>query len=932
VSYLSEYTRSFLKSLFFVILALGVLRPLYALQSAAGQDQNAAATDNTDYVATTALPAERIITILQENPDLMAELKNQAVQKAQEQGRIVTTEQITDDMVYRRIEQDPQGRLLITQELVRNGYVDKNDPDLVNKEAGSQESNGNTSAQTTGTSRYGKNSGQGTSQAQKNTRQESQTGGNAARSRTSSSNEYATDKTPAPPYKNMPALRELYVQSLDANTALNRFGLSVFQRLPQTTSGSQMDMPAGPEYVLGPGDGLIVSLWGGTSRRLSVTVDREGRIALPEVGPTFVAGKTLAEVREMIPRILKTQFNNVQSDVSLARLRTVRVYVVGEVQNPGAYDIPSLSTVVNAIGTAGGITPRGSLRRIRHMRGQQVVREFDTYDLLLHGLQMDAGRLEAGDTILVSTVGPQVTVSGMVRRPAIYELKNEQNLKETLDLAGGVLVSGSLQQIRVERVVPHQGRVTLSVDVPLNADKETTSKRLETFLVRDGDKISIAPIPAYSNATIFVDGHVLRPGKYPYRPGLTVHDVIGSYKDLLPEPSDRAEIIRLTPPELKPKVIPFDLRSILDESDPIELQPFDTIRVYGRYQYDAPKVTIYGDVLRPGEYPMSHDMNASDLVTLAGGFKRSAYTSVADLASYSVVNGEKVEIEHRTVDIAKALQGVPDTDVRLKPGDVLSVPQLAGWDDIGGAITIAGEVVHPGTYGVEQGEKLSSVIRRAGGFRPTAYPAGALLERVQVRELDQKSREALIQRVASATPVSKGSGSDQAALASAFYQQQQQILKRLKDAPISGRQVIHIATDISRWENTPADVEVKAGDSIVIPKKPDFVLVDGQVNSPSAITFTPGKSASWYLGKAGGVTTFGDRKRAFVVKADGSVVGQGSNSGLWSGGPLGTVLAPGDSVVIPEKIFTDNSLWRNVLNSAQIVSSVAITARVATSF
>jgi protein involved in polysaccharide export with SLBB domain len=268
--------------------------------------------------------------------------------------------------------------------------------------------------------------------------------------------------------------------------------------------------------------------------------------------------------------------------------------------------------------------------------------------------------------------------------------------------------------------------------------------------------------------------------------------------------------------------------------------------------------------------------------------------------------------------------------VRLKAGDVLTVRQIPGWGDIGASITITGEVQYPGTYGIAAGEKLSSVIRRAGGFREAAYPHGAVLTRDQVKEIDEQARDALMHRIESANPRIKTPGPDTMGLTTAFAQQQQQILKRLREQPVSGRQVIRITPDIAEWENKPQDVELRAGDQLVIPKKPTFVAVQGQVNNPSAITFAPGRKAEWYLQRAGGTTEFANSKSMFIVRADGSVIGQ--SSGFWNGGVASTVMQPGDTVVVPEKIITDNPTWRNLLGAAQMASTLAIAARVATSF
>jgi len=198
-----------------------------------------------------------------------------------------------------------------------------------------------------------------------------------------------------------------------------------------------MDLPVGPDYVLGPGDALSIDMWGGASQRLFQTVDREGKVLLPEAGPLLVSGKSLGEAQEAVQRALRTQFRDVSADVSLLKLRTVRVYVVGEVATPGAYDVSSLSTPLNALFVAGGVTSAGSLRHLQHYRGSRLLEEVDSYDLLLHGVRGNMERLESGDSLRVPPLGPSVAVDGMVRRPAIYELLGEvkiccRNLPRTM--------------------------------------------------------------------------------------------------------------------------------------------------------------------------------------------------------------------------------------------------------------------------------------------------------------------------------------------------------------------------------------------------------------------------------------------------------------------------------------------------------------------
>jgi len=238
------------------------------------------------------------------------------------------------------------------------------------------------------------------------------------------------------PYAEIPSLYDLYVQASAPAKSLERFGMDVFRHGAANPETLPMDLPVGPEYVLGPGDSLSIDLWGGVSQRLFRVVDREGRLLLPEAGPLLVSGRTLGEVQFAVQQAMRTQFRDASADVSLSRLRTIRVYVVGEVASPGAQEISSLSTPLNALAAAGGITSRGSLRTLKHYRGSRLVQEIDAYDLLLKGVRRDLERLENGDSLLVPPVERQVTVEGMVRRPAIYELRGEASLEDALELAG----------------------------------------------------------------------------------------------------------------------------------------------------------------------------------------------------------------------------------------------------------------------------------------------------------------------------------------------------------------------------------------------------------------------------------------------------------------------------------------------------------------
>ena len=829
------------------------------------------------------------------------------------------------------------------------------------------------------------------------------------------------------PYADVPSLYDLYVQAASSDQKLERFGLAVFRSGAANPDILPMDLPGGPDYVVGPGDSLSINLWGGVSQRLLRTVDREGRMVLPEAGPLLVSGRTLGDVQQEVQRVLRTQFRDVSADVSLLRLRTVRVYVVGDVAEPGAYDVSSLSTPLNALFAAGGVTPQGSLRRIQHYRGKQLIEEVDAYDLLLHGVRGDLKRLENGDSLLVPPLGPVVTVEGMVRRPALYELRGEKNLEDALDLAGGILPAAALRNIEVQRLVAHEKRTMLSLKIGEVSDAEALRNELRKFAVQDGDEIHIFPIAPYNESAIYLQGHVLRPGRYSYHEGIKLTDVISSYKDLLPEPAGRyAEIIRITAPDYRPVVQGFDLAAALanPESAP-KLEPLDTVRIFGRYDFeplpevlvtgevatpgryrtsgqqhlrdaiyqaggvtpeawldagqlfrsmpdgttkifnislrdalagealnniliqprdrilvhrqpekvDPPSVYVGGEVARPGRYPLVANMLVSDLVRSAGGFLRSASSSSGDLVHYarsgSKSDGQKAG--EQPVNLAAALAGEGAEDVLLRDGDVLTVPQRANWKDIGATVTIRGEVAKPGTYGIQPGERLSSVLHRAGALLPTAYPQAAVFERVSVYDLQQKSRQELIQRIEQESTVVKTSvnttGTEEATLQQSAMQQRQRVLEGLRKAPVSGRLVVHLRPGQKGFEGSPDDIELRAGDSLEIPKQPGFVLTIGQVYNSNAITYTPGKNVGWYLSRSGGATGLANKGAIFIVRSNGSVTS--GNGGLWSGGVLSAGIGPGDTIVVPEKVTLGGNTWKNMVAIAQIAQAGALAAAVA---
>jgi len=819
------------------------------------------------------------------------------------------------------------------------------------------------------------------------------------------------------PYADIPSLYDLYVQAPSRNGTPQRFGSQVFRDGLRNLRAIPMDLPVGPDYVVGPGDSLSIDMWGGVSNRLVRVVDREGRVSLPEAGPIQVSGRSLGEVQQLVQHALSSQFRNTSADVSVARLRTVRVYVVGEVGDPGAYDISSLSTPLNALVSAGGVSQRGSLRLLKHYHGKELVDTVDAYDLLLRGVTPDAKKLDNGDTLLVPPVGPQVTITGMVRRPAIYELRDEKTLADALDLAGGILPAATLKHVEVQRLEAHEKRTMLSLDL---SAENGTSPELGKFEIKDGDEIHIFPIAPYNQDTIYLQGHVLRPGKYSYHDGMKITDIITSYKDLLPEPAAHyGEIIRLNAPDFRPTVVSFDLESAMkDPSTAPALQPLDTLRIFSRFDFEpAPVVSVGGDVrspgtyrtsgqptlrdaiflagglgstasldsaqvfrinpdgtskifsvnlreamsgnpadnillqprdhllihksifrvdvttveitgevAKPGRYPYTGNMRAADLIQAAGGLKRSADMNTADLTRYAASSGIGA---HEVISLASMSNGNASEDVPLNGGDVLAIRQKTGWKDIGAFVKVNGEVQHPSSYGIQPGERLSSVLERAGGYSANAYPYGALLTRRDVRDIELRTQIELIARIKSERvqlkTLPETTPDEKNAKLNAIAETDSTIEQLVTKDPV-GRVVVHIQKDINTWKGTDGDIALQDGDELYIPKNPNTILVTGQVFNPTAVSQQGGRSARWYLSQAGGLTPMADKKAVFVIRADGSVISAKNNGDLWwSGDSMAASLRPGDAIVVPEKApKIGGPNWTTAVQAAQLASSIAL--------
>jgi protein involved in polysaccharide export with SLBB domain len=384
-------------------------------------------------------------------------------------------------------------------------------------------------------------------------------------------------------------------------------------------------------------------------------------------------------------------------------------------------------------------------------------------------------------------------------------------------------------------------------------------------------------------------------------------------------------------PDGKMKIFSVSLNLAL-EGDPtanILLEPRDRLLIHRSADAIQPaSAYVQGDVGKPGRYPLTTNMTVADLIRIGGGLKPSADTQMADLTHYEWANQGEMTGHHQTIAISAALSGDPAANLPVSNGDVLTIRELPGWNDIGASINVKGEVKHPGAYGIRPGEKLSSVLERAGGFGPQAYPYGAVLMRREVREMELNARLEMIARIKQEQTNLKAlpeTEMDQKNAKLTAIAETETTLQQLQANPPIGRVVVRVQSDVHAWRNTAADVPVRDGDVLFIPKKADYVMVNGQVFNPTAVSYRPGRSAKWYLSQAGGLTQLANKKAVFVIRADGSVLAAKNNSGWWTGDPLGSTLRPGDSIVVPEvapRIGSRN--WQNLFQAGQLAASAAL--------
>jgi polysaccharide biosynthesis/export protein len=701
---------------------------------------------------------------------------------------------------------------------------------------------------------------------------------------------------------------------------LKQFGYDLFEGVPSTFAPvSDIQVPA--DYRVGAGDTVIAQLYGNEPQTYELTVQRDGRINFPKIGPIEVGDLTFDDARATIERVVAKQLIGTRVSVTMGELRSIRVFVLGEAEKSGSYTVNGLSTMTNALFVSGGVKKIGSLRNIQLKRDGRLVSTLDLYDLLLHGDTSNDRHLLPGDVIFIPPIGPTAAVYGAVRRPAIYELKNEKTIHQAIELAGGLLPDADASLVQVESILPSRLRQMQNVDLSAVGGSAPP--------LENGDKILVPRIRPTLENSVKLSGYVFRPGAFAYHSGMRLTDVLQSFAEVRPEADLHYILIhRIAPPELKTEVLSADLTRALaapqSAANP-ELRPRDEITVFNlsssRTRFlepilrdlelqatpDKPQqvVTIDGRVKVPGKYPLEAAMQVSDLIRAGGSLEDAAYRGQAEITRYAVVNGDVRRTDLIVVDLAAIRRGDRAADIKLQPYDTLVIKPIPMWEEPG-VIEVAGEVRFPGKYPIHQGETLHSLLVRAGGFDDVAFPEGAVFLREELKKREKDELELLANRlqsdltalslqvVASSALVSGGGGGATAAQGLIIGQQ---LMAQLHNAKPVGRLVINAMGAYKGPVGGEYDVLIKDGDKLMVPKKTQDITILGEVQSPTSHVFQPGLSRDDYIRLSGGTTQHADRKRIYIVHANGDVA-TGQRTG-WFRRSQDAEVRAGDTIVVP---------------------------------
>jgi protein involved in polysaccharide export with SLBB domain len=758
----------------------------------------------------------------------------------------------------------------------------------------------------------------------------------------------------------------------EAGHPLQVFGRKLFDEVP-TTFAPLDRIPVPANYVLGPGDELLIHVWGKIDLDTRVTVDRNGQVFVPTIGNLTVAGLRFDQLQSFLHSAIATLYKDFDLNVSLGQLRSIQVFVLGSARQPGVYTISSLSTLVNALFTSGGPSATGSMRHIQLRRSDQVITEFDLYDLLRRGDKSHDVQLLPGDVIYIPPAGQQVAIIGSVNEPGIYEIKGDETVASALEDAGGATNLADQDRVLLERIENHEGRQLESF-----AMDEAGLKRT----LRDGDLLRVYPLsPRFDNA-VTLRGNVAQPGRYSYRDGMRVSDLIPNRQFLLTRdywnqqnflvPERIAHPFGLAPNQFDPQTgtnvqNPANLPSGVNPQNQFNSQngfnpQAGTNPQAGNNAQPSQNVQPATN-MQPGNN-VPNGINQQTGTNVQSGSNQQQGTSQqnanntqidagqrSETSFEAARNGEEINWDYAAIErldqhdlstrliafnLGNAIDNPasPDNPV-LEPGDVVTIFSEKDIplpvDKHAAFVRVDGEVNAPGIYRIGPGETLRDVVKRAGGLTPHSYLYASQLNRISTRRAEeleirqstaQMQRDLLARNAATSTVGTSNTAEQQAQLSS-----QQALIAQLAAVQPTGRVVLAMKPDAGSVDDIPA-FPLEDGDTFYIPPELNTVQVSGAVYNENAFRYEGKKRLNSYLNDAGGPTRQADTKRVFLIRADGTVISRQTHGEFWHSDFGSTTLLPGDAIIVPPKLKGPSTFIQQLPYFTQILSQTALTGAV----
>ena len=690
----------------------------------------------------------------------------------------------------------------------------------------------------------------------------------------------------------------LYLQEEEEKKEEKVFGRDIFNTKNLTFEPS-VNLATPVDYHLGPGDEVIIDIWGTNQATIRDNISPDGYINIEDIGLVYLNGMTVSEATDYLRKELNRIYAGIDSEkpvsqikVTLGDSRTIQVNVMGEVLTPGTYALSSFSSVFHALYRAGGVNDIGSLRAIQLVRGGKPIATIDVYDFIMRGKATDDIRLQEGDVVIVPPYQALVTIEGNVKRPMKYEMKDGENVKTLLKYAGGFSGDAYTRALRMIRQNGREYQVYTIDDIDYSV-----------FPVKDGDKVTAEAILNRFENKLEIKGAVYRPGIYQFGGSLnTVRQLVEKADGLMGDAFTARAVLHRERDNLTREVISVDIKKVLDGTIPdIPLQKNDVLYIPSIHDLqDMGVITVFGEVARPGELPYADNTTLEDIIIQAGGLKESASTVRVDV-SRRIKDNKSTDVSSIgkmysfSLKDGFVIDGEPG--FVLQPYDQVYVRRSPGYQEQAN-VDITGEVLYDGTYALtNKSERLSDLVKKAGGVTPFAYVKGAKLIR-QANDEELKRMEDVFKM-----------------MRREMGQANMDLLKLDLDS------VYSVGIDLELAMKNPgssADVVLRAGDKLVVPELSNTVKINGAVMLPNTVAYKDNKSVKYYISQAGGFANNVRKSRAFIIYMNGQVAkvkGSGRN-----------MIEPGCEIVVPVKDKNGRMNFQTILGIASSIGSLGLTA------